>query len=263
MRPILARAEVVWNIPLGTHTAAICFYCPEVASSAKPGQFVHLQLAPFLPRPFSIAAAGNGRICLIYQVIGPGTHDLRGRREGHTVDLLGPLGKPFDPPAQLNLVSVSGGVGLAGVSWLALKQALSGRQALIVHGQRSKHFMDVITAFECIRAATEMKGPMPAMLFATDDGSEGLKGTAVDLLASQWRAGPPGGIAVIGCGPRPMLSALKHFCLERQVPCFLSMEERMGCGIGACLGCAVPSASGGYFHVCKDGPVFPAEEVLI
>ncbi|MGB9867739.1 MAG: hypothetical protein ACPLPR_07555 [Bacillota bacterium] len=255
--------EVLWNVPLGPTTGMVCVRAPSVARLSRPGQFVHLRLTWLLRRPFSIAGANADQLCVVYQVVGEGTRVLRSKRKGQTIEVLGPLGKPFAPNCPEGLVFVSGGAGLGGVLWPALAQASRGGDVMIVHGQRDSQFMDARAAVEAVCDVAGVAAERIRQLQATDDGSAHFKGTAVGLLEELWATGDLPRQPVLGCGPRGMLAALKAACAGAQVKCYLGMEERMGCGFGTCLGCAVPMAKGGYAHVCTDGPIFPGEEVVL
>lgn len=268
MPPVVELEEVLWNVPLGTVTAAACLRVPSVAVQSRPGQFVQLRLTPLLRRPFTIAAASGTDVCIVYKVVGEGTRNLRSRREGQAIEVLGPLGKPFELCSRGDflgdgLLFVSGGAGIAGVLWLAFLQCARGLPAVVLHGQRSDYFMDVRAAMDTVGKVLNLSSEAISLRLATDDGSSGFRGSVVELLVELWQSGEIPRRTVLGCGPRPMLRALKAACAEFGVGCYLAMEERMGCGFGTCLGCAVPLVRGGYAHVCTDGPVFPAEEVEV
>ncbi len=229
----------------------ITLHAPGVARLAEPGQFVHVFMPSghenMLPRPFSVYRADSvtGELALLIEIKGKGTALLARTGPGAVVDLLGPLGNGFpDPPAGSMLVA--GGAGIAPLAFLAASANVPR------------------TLLYCARTAGQLACPRPDLelpglniVEATDDGSRGEKGTAADLLSRRIE----GTKAVFACGPRPMLAAVKEICLRADIPAWFSLEERMACGIGACLGCAV-ATNGGYRRVCRDGPVFPAEEVI-
>jgi dihydroorotate dehydrogenase electron transfer subunit len=213
----------------------------------KPGQFAYLA-APgvFLRRPISIAGFDpDGNVVrFIVRLVGEGTRNIAMQKPGETIKILMPLGNPFPMVSSGNIWLVGGGLGVAPLLYLA--RALSGTAS----GLRSfLGFSDERSVFgaEEMREFSEMTLDVGG--FITDRVS--------DALASK----PPD--AVFSCGPKPMMGALKKICDARDVPLYVSLEERMGCGVGACLvcACAVRGAAG-YKRVCKDGPVFDAREVV-
>lgn len=224
---------------------------------AAPGQFVHLRCSdsfdPLLRRPFSVFEMDESRLSLLYAVVGKGTGALSGRRPGEAVDLIGPLGRGFSitpPPARAAVVA--GGMGIASTFMLA--EALSGRIERFITGARTCELL------VCSAKLREL-GVEPEE--ATDDGSRGEKSSAALVLErclEETRVS-----AVYACGPEAMLREVVRITGRRRVFCEVSLESRMACGVGACLGCAVKTASGGrarYSRVCKEGPVFNAENIL-
>ncbi len=170
---------------------------------------------------------------------------MAGMRQGAPVKLLGPLGAGF-PALQPDSLLVAGGVGLAPLAFLA---ASTEQRRTLVYGAR--------TAKQLVCSPAELGLPNLTVVEATEDGSRGKRGTVTDILPGLL----PGSRALFACGPQRMLAAVKGQALQAGVPAWISLEERMACGIGACLGCAVQT-SGGYRRICRDGPVFPAGEVL-
>lgn len=222
-----------------------------MARDACPGQFVQVFMPPeqryMLPRPFSIFKADPqaGELVILFEVRGRGTALLSGTRTGSSWKLLGPLGTGF-PELPPRSVLVAGGMGIAPLAFLAASTMIP---RTLIYGAR--------TARQLVCPSSDLELPGLNVLEATDDGSRGEKGTAVELLAPLIDTAG----AVFACGPRPMLAAVKELSRQAGVKAWFSMEEHMACGIGACLGCAVATAEG-YKRVCKDGPVFPAGEVL-
>lgn len=200
-----------------------------------------------LPRPFSVYKADpvTGEITLLIEIKGRGTGLLAGARPGTALELLGPLGKGFPVPPPGSLL-VAGGVGIAPLALLAA--SISGSQTMLYCAR-------TVDMLFCPRS--DLERPGLNIIEATDDGSRGIKGSAADILPRWVKEAK----AVFACGPRPMLAAVKTICLEAGVGAWLSLEERMACGIGACLGC-VTLTTRGYRRVCRDGPVFAAEEVI-
>ncbi|MBI3090747.1 MAG: dihydroorotate dehydrogenase electron transfer subunit [Candidatus Tectomicrobia bacterium] len=245
------RARVVAHEPLGGKYRRMVLEAPQVAAHARPGQFIHVDCSqgwvPFWRRPFSLSGRSGDCISFIYAVVGPGTRNLAKRRLAEEVDFLGPLGNGFHlHPTASPLIFVGGGYGVTPFFWL-LEQA-AGRAVHLIHGARS--------ASELLRAA-----PNGAqVMYTTDDGSYGERGLVTDALRRRLSSPSARQAAVYACGPRPMLRAVALLAREFGVPCQVAMEELMACGVGGCFGCAV-KVRGAYRLVCRDGPVFAADEV--
>jgi dihydroorotate dehydrogenase electron transfer subunit len=227
---------------------------PLIASSARPGQFVMVScgplLDPLLRRPFSIhRRIGADGLQLLIRVVGRGTELLAQCRPGQSVSLVGPLGQGFrlpDPTASICLVG--GGIGIAPLLFL-VERLEAPQRCTVVLGSR--------TGAELSQLAAEFAQMGCRVATATDDGTLGHHGLVTDLLAAHL----PTTDKVYACGPMPMMAAVAGACREARVACEVSLEAHMACGLGACLGCAVPGADGRYLHVCKNGPVMNAEEV--
>lgn len=235
--------------PLGDYMT-LTVECLDFCQQARPGQFLHVRCGERqLRRPISIHDAGEGKLTMIYEVKGEGTQWLSERKPGDVLDILGPLGNGF-PEIKGPVLVVGGGVGVPPM-YLAAK---TSGQADAVLGFRSKDKAMLLEQFE------EVCGDIKLM---SDDGSLGEKGFVAqgvkDMLEKNRYE------AVLACGPKIMLKTTYEAAKAAGVPCYVSMEERMGCGIGACLVCAVKLQKDGepYMgHVCKDGPVFSGEEVV-
>lgn len=237
---------------------------PAIARRAVAGQFVqvyptprHLAGAdPLLRRPLSFCEIrpDEGLISLIYRVVGKGTRLLATARAGDQLDLLGPLGHSFpDPEAGSGLlVLVGGGLGIPPMVAAAYR-ARRHRPVVALAGARSAAYL---------AGVAELAATGVSLTVMTDDGSAGRQGLVTEplqRLAEEGRVGE-----VWACGPEPMLAAVKAICQAGAVPCFVSVERHMACGFGACIGCTIPKAGEpGYWKTCQDGPVFPAEEVMI
>lgn len=225
---------------------------PAIARTVEPGQFVQVFMpsrhSQMLPRPFSVYRANPaaGELTLLLEVKGRGTALLAEVSAGAALKLLGPLGRGFPSPPPHSLL-VAGGMGIVPLAFLA---ASTGAPGTLIYCAR--------TAGLLVCPRPELDRPGLSIIEATDDGSRGEQGTAADLLSRRIE----GAGAVFACGPRLMLAAVKKICRRAGVKAWFSLEERMACGIGACLGCAV-ATTGGYRRVCRDGPVFPAEEVIL
>jgi len=230
----------------------ITLHAPAIARLAAPGQFVHVYMPAghmhMLPRPFSIYKADplTGELTLLIEIKGKGTTLLAGTGTADVIELLGPLGNGF-PPLAPGALLVAGGAGIAPLAFLAASASVP---RTLLYCARTADLL------ACPRYDLDMPGL--SIIEATDDGSRGEKGTAADILSRRIE----GAGAVFACGPRPMLVAVKKMCRQSGIRAWFSLEERMACGIGACVGCAVATTSG-YKRVCRDGPVFPAEEVIL
>lgn len=248
---------------LSTELWELTLHSPIIADMYRAGQFVHVRTTdsfqPFLRRPLSIGpppvgtSGDDGVLRLIFAVRGEGTRLLTEKREGDVIDLVGPLGKPFDIPADITnttVILIAGGIGIVPLMTLdeELPKAVNRKFLL---GVRSDSYLSVSRA-EIVHRKIQL---------SSDDGSIGFHGNVVGLLKEQLRD-IDGSVAVYACGPGVMMSALKEFCTKRNIPLHVSLEVSMGCGVGACQSCAVPKADGsGYYLVCADGPVFDADSV--
>lgn len=229
--------------------------CPA-AAEAKAGQFVGVLCGErTLRRPISICEidARRGMLRLVFQVRGEGTRWLAGVREGECLNILAPLGNGFAPAKpDRKAVFVGGGVGVPPLLEAAKPY---GRNADAILGFRSGPLAILTDEFEKICGHVTL---------VTEDGTGGERGLVTAPLARRLESAPCD--AVFACGPRPMLAAVAKEAAARKVPCFVSMEARMGCGMGACLACAIPAkAPGGgrmMLQVCKHGPVFDAAKLV-
>lgn len=226
-----------------------------VRTSCKgPGQFVHIKCGEgsLLRRPISVCSCmadePEDTLAIAFEVRGEGTAWLAERQEGEYLDVLGMLGRGFQVGADKSYLLVGGGIGVPPMRGCA--QATMGKSTAIL-GFRSKEKAILLNCFESECAEVRV---------ATDDGTLGYHGY-VDALVREELEKNKGYAAVLACGPKPMLRKVAEVAAQFGVPCQVSMEERMGCGVGACLVCACDMADGSRKHVCKDGPVFMAEEV--
>lgn len=212
---------------------------PEIASSVAAGQFVNLAVpGRLLRRPFSVYRAEGDVIEVLLKPVGAGTRWLAGVEPGEVISTLGPLGRGFEIGAgEGPVVLASGGLGVAPMPLAARAARSLGREVVWVHGAR--------TAAEL---CTEWEGDR--VVWATDDGSQGLHGTVPAAL-------PAGPGLLLACGPNQMLAAIAASLPQAQV----AIETYMGCGTGVCLGCAVPLRSGGYDRACREGPVYGAHAI--
>lgn len=251
------QAKIIHNRPELDDYRVIELLAPEIAQTARPGQFVHVRVAchndPLLRRPISIMLAEphSGIIRLLIKKVGRGTEIMYDLPDGASLDLLGPLGTSFAlPPEGQDVLLIGGGVGIAPLIFFAdmLQKAPGQRSARGLMGGLNENQLPVWTEFA---------GRCEEFCVTTEDGSAGEQGRVTDLLPDQIARGDVQ--AVYTCGPRPMMAKVAAICAEAGLPCFASLEQWMGCGVGACLGCVVPGRETEYLRVCRDGPVFPAE----
>jgi len=229
--------------------------CPEVAEIAQPGQFVHIRANGFtLRRPISICGIdkAKGTLRIVFEIRGEGTSEIAKLNEGDLIDMLAPLGHGFTVRKNFKkVVLIGGGIGTPPMLPLA---GHYGEKAVAISGFRNA---------SAVILQDDFKKTGAEVILCTDDGSMGIHGFVTQPLKD---LAEKGGIdAVYACGPMPMLKNIAAICKENGIYCEISLEERMACGIGACLGCACRTVRNDeeYFaHVCKDGPVFKAEEVL-
>lgn len=246
-------APVVSNRSIGAGDVwELTIEAPSIASQAQPGQFIHLGLPggqTLLRRPISIADAENGMLRFFYRVVGKGTQLMTTFTKGTVVNCLGPLGHGFHLDVQKPLL-VGGGIGIAPLVYLAKR--LGGKADILMGGRNwAEMFWPEV-----------FQGSVQKTFITTDDGSLGQKGFTVDLLPEILEASAYDGIFV--CGPQRMMEGVARIAASYSVPCQVSLEKHMACGIGACLSCTCESKSDGKRKkVCTDGPVFWAEEVLV
>lgn len=239
---------------LGEGLYSIILHAPEICAQTQAGQFVHIACGEgnLLRRPISICEWHDGELHIVFQVKGEGTKWLAARRPGDELDVLGPLGHGFDIAALgVKPVFLGGGIGVPPMLACAQKAADAGAQPRAVLGFRNKNAVILEEAFQSVCET----------FVTTDDGSYARHGFVTDVLKDL----VSDATGVAACGPKPMLKAIAAIAEQAGLPCQVSMEERMGCGIGACLvcACALKAENGEtrYGHVCKDGPVFDAKEV--
>lgn len=224
---------------------------PEIAAQAVPGQFVNIRPStgtdPLLRRPISIAAVNRimGTFSILVKRIGPGTRLLAERRPGTKVDVIGPLGRGFEWTDARRMVLVAGGVGVAPMLFLA-REAVQRQQPpeiTFCYGAR--------TAGEFV-LLDQIEQTAGRLVLATEDGSRGHHGFVTEAAEPLLEPGT----SIATCGPNPMMDDLMQRMRARGLEGQVSLENQMGCGIGACQGCVVPTRRG-YIRICCDGPVLP------
>ena len=244
-------AAVIREKRSGDIYVTLVLECPEAAKTAVPGQFLHIQCGEYtLRRPISIGGVTGDLLTVIFEVKGKGTRWLQQRQIGQTLDVLGPLGHGF-PKNPGKVLLVGGGVGVPPMYFAA--QRLPECDALLAFRSEDRAML-----------TEEFQAHCGLVQIMSDDGTIGTKGFAAQGAAEMLKKG--GYEAVFACGPKIMLKTTYEAAKAANVPCYVSMEERMGCGVGACLGCSVPlKAPDGTRHMaraCADGPVFRGEEVI-
>jgi dihydroorotate dehydrogenase electron transfer subunit len=261
---IQKRVPIVFNHHLAGATHALGFDCAEIAHAAAPGTFVMMrELRPrgyLLNRPFSIGNVDGNTVEIYYDAVGKATRAFAELDKGDELDVFGPLGRGFtlDTWAKANVL-VAGGIGIAPFPFLAIQLAKHRPQArtVVLAGFRSAPLVVLEDLFGEI--GVEFK-------VATDDGSRGYSGFVTGLLEEELAAHAGQKVAIYSCGPEPMLKRVAEIAAGRDTFCELSLEQRMACGVGACLVCACSTrkSDGGteYKMVCKDGPVFNARDVV-
>ena len=217
--------------------------------TAKPGQFVQVRLPSnefTLRRPFGVASLKDSRVTMFYRVIGRGTEYLTSLQSGDVINLLGALGKGFKL-IDGKVLLVGGGLGLA---------------PLIFAASELKHVDVLIGGKNAVEAnlwESEFKPLADELFIATDDGSAGIHGFVTELMPKVLSANKYK--TILTCGPEIMMRRVAALARESNIPCQVSLEKRMGCGLGACLSCSIDTINGRR-KICKDGPVFNAEEVF-
>ena len=259
--PVRHEAMVVGNSPVAEDTWWLELDSPAIADTSRPGQFVMIGWGLdrpglfMLPRPFSVGwRSADGRIGLLLRTYGSGTRRMSTLGAGDSMLLLGPLGRPFDlgRASERDVVCVAGGVGLAPFLFLAAEARRAGRAVRLLYGERSGAWV-----FDPGLIEELTDGPAEVW---TEDGSAGRRGRVVDGLAlSELDRDPPPVLAA--CGPTPMLRVVAAMARAAALELQVSVEENMGCGVGTCQGCVVPSADGRWLKSCIEGPVFRASEL--
>ncbi len=261
------EATLVENRPLGGHSFLLELDGCAALADARPGQFVMLRgvdwgTDPLLPRAFSLLAVRpGGKAALLVKAVGKATARLEQAAAGASLRLLGPLGNCFpDPESTRTDWLVAGGVGLAPLLMQAARARVMGHTDALAafYGGRSDSDLVLVD---------ELRATGAAVTLATEDGSAGARGYVTDALVdaldaraddAAQGARPP---TLLCCGPEPMLRAVARIAHQRGLQAYLSLEGEMACGLGACLACAVPSASRPFRYACTDGPVFELSEL--
>ena len=256
MAKVKIKSTVAEQKKLAEGIYSMWLLAEEIAVQAKPGQFISVysnDKSRVLPRPISICEIDReqGKLRIVYRVVGKGTEEFSKASSGDTFEILGPLGNgfPLEEAKGKRVLMVGGGIGVPPMLQTA-KEAEA--EAVIVSGYRNSDLF--------LKEELENAG---SLYIATEDGSVGTKGNVLDAIRENGIQAD----VMFACGPTPMLRALKQYAEEKNMPCWISMEEKMACGIGACLACVCQSKDvDAHSHVhnkriCKDGPVFLTTEV--
>jgi dihydroorotate dehydrogenase electron transfer subunit len=238
--------------------------CEEIAREARPGQFLMVRLVELsweylLSRPFSFCGVDGSRIELLFDAVGKGTRSLSQAREGAILEILGPLGNGFNLDGTSAPIVVGGGMGIAPLPFLAseLARRIQASEITVLLGAKTAGALCLEEKFVSLGAKVRV---------STDDGSRGHKGPVTDLLEEDLKSRKSRSPTVYACGPKPMLKTVARLARQHGVPCQASVEERMACGVGACMSCAckVRDRDGNdrFRSVCVDGPVFDATELV-
>lgn len=246
------KAKIAGNVEIAQDIYSMWLEAPDIAGQARPGQFVSLYSrdgSKLLPRPISICEIDklSGSIRLVYRIAGAGTGEFAKAKAADQIEAMGPLGNGFTLEGKKALL-IGGGIGIPPMLELA-KQLACEKQMVL-------GFRDITFLEEEFKAYGNV-------YISTEDGSKGTKGNVIDAIRENHLEAD----IIFACGPTPMLRGVKAFAMEKGIKAQLSMEERMACGIGACLGCVCKTNEIDHHsnvknkRICKDGPVFYAEEV--
>jgi dihydroorotate dehydrogenase electron transfer subunit len=250
------RGKILGNQALSSDYYELEFTWDTTAGAPLPGQFFTIRISdntvPLLRRPFAFSAFDENKktASTIFQKRGRGTEILAAKQKDDTLDTIGPLGKSFPVPGKAQkALLVAGGIGLGPLLFLAARLHQAGSPVRFIFGCRTKNLVPSSPAFIALHPA-----------ICTDDGSAGFRGTAGDYLKSIDRSAVSDTI-VYACGPLPLLKTCHEFAARRGCECFVSVEQIMACGVGACMGCAIKTVDGGYMRACTEGPVFNSKDL--
>lgn len=241
------NAKILSNEEVAEKIFRLMLDAPELAKISRAGQFVQVKISDefTLRRPLGIASTTDGKVKIFYRAVGRGTEKLSARRAGENLNILGALGNGFST-YDGKILLVGGGMGLA-----PLLCAAEQFFADVLIGGRTR---DEVTFWQ-----EEFRLHVGKIFITTDDGSYAKKGFVIDLLPEVLSAENYSGI--LTCGPEIMMRGVAKFAFEKNIPCEVSFEKRMACGLGACLSCSIDTADGRK-KVCKDGPIFDARKVF-
>lgn len=262
-------AEITENRQLNNDYQLLTFRPLAHTQEPQPGQFYMIGTFgkcgspsfcedirdPLLKRPFSLFRKTKKGLQILFRVRGRGTAMLRELKKGSHVDVLGPLGNSYPAPSKDKIpLIIAGGIGIASLFYFAEKLSKAKKKAYISYGVRSQKELFMVE---------ELKKFAKELSISTDDGSCGERGCVTDMVGGLLSRIPSlgAGSVIYACGPRRMLEAVSEMAALRGIEVYLSMEEVMACGVGACLGCVVKTVSG-HKRVCKEGPIFNGNEIV-
>jgi dihydroorotate dehydrogenase electron transfer subunit len=261
----IQNLKILSNVGIKDNYFKIIIDSALIAKDSKPGQFLNIKVndgyEPLLRRPFSIHRVEGSSIEVLYEVVGKGTEILSRKKSGDYLNVIGPLGNGFDYGAwgmgHGSWVLVVGGIGVAPLFFLAERLMRhtthhTRRKTTVLIGAKTEK--QILCEKEFKKLGCDVK-------IATDDGSRGFKGYVSDLLKKILSTMDYQLSTIYACGPKPMLKEISRISKDYKIPAQVSLEEHLACGIGVCLGCAVNTIAG-YKPVCKDGPVFDANEII-
>ncbi len=253
------NATIIRYEQLSEDNIRLTLQADAIAAAARPGQFVMIKTAtgkdPILRRPFSIhQTSSGGRLQILFKIIGRGTNLLAHSRVGESLSLFGPLGHGFDIKTERPACIVGGGMGIAPMLFLAkricrLKKDAAG-DTILFGGRTQTEVEPLVRDFQQMGMR---------FMAATDDGSYGQQGFVTEIIQ---KLKLPRETVIYACGPEAMLKQLHIYTQVKEMECQVSVESVMACGMGACLGCNIPAHDGHYVHVCYEGPVFHAKELV-
>jgi dihydroorotate dehydrogenase electron transfer subunit len=248
-------AQIIKNISICDNFFELTLKPDTISVEPQPGQFVTIRVntgtSPLLRRPFAYSDfdRNNGQFSIVYQQRGQATEILSGKQCGDLVVCIGPIGNYFPPPLPgVTAVLVAGGIGIGPIQYLATELNRLAIPFIFIFGSRNKNTIPQNSIFATLNP-----------VICTNDGSFGFKGTTADYLRS---ISIPKKSAIYCCGPHPMLKACNSIAKENSSPCWISVEQVMACGVGACMGCVVKVRSPQkYARACKEGPIFDGNEL--
>ena len=254
---LFENSQIVSNVLIAPDVFSITVLAPEMAEEVRPGQFAMLYIDKgelILPRPLAFCDVNlsRGTVTFVYKVVGEGTKALSRLQAWNNISVLGPLGNGFHTKGRngerfSRVALVGGGIGIPPLHLLAKQLASYGT------------YTDIYLGFSVSPILVERFRSISNRLFiTTENGSFGTAGNIVDLLKTNNREYEE----ILACGPKTMIAALLEFGKSSKTTCQVSLEERMACGIGACVGCSI-KVGDGYVRVCTEGPVFYDSEVLL
>ena len=252
------NCKIISKEKLNTQTFMFRISCKSLAEKISPGQFLHIKCKAehILRRPICVASVDESDIYFVIEIRGAGTRWLCERPIGFTLDILGPLGNGFTLSAG-NIIVVGGGVGVPPLLYAARIASADNKtkcNITAILGFRDKSKIILYNEFSSICSD---------VIITTDDGSSGIKGFVTEPLRALIKENKID--MVLTCGPRKMMESVAKICSDNKISCRVSLEERMGCGVGACMVCACKTIKNGTEQmslVCSDGPVFDAQEIV-